>query len=75
MNFSPVQLAVANIVEVIQGILDESGIPGSALALEITEGVLLAPGPLELRNLERLRELGIRSRSTTSEPATRRSPT
>jgi diguanylate cyclase len=59
VNLSPVQLAVANIVEVIQGILDESNVPGSALALEITEGVLLAPGALELHNLERLRELGI----------------
>jgi diguanylate cyclase (GGDEF)-like protein len=59
VNFSPVQLAVPNIVEVIQGILDDSNVPGAALALEITEGVLLAPGPLELRNLERLRELGI----------------
>jgi diguanylate cyclase (GGDEF)-like protein len=59
VNFSPVQLAVPNIVEVIQGILDDSGVPGDALALEITEGVLLAPGPLELRNLEQLRDLGI----------------
>jgi diguanylate cyclase (GGDEF)-like protein len=59
VNFSPVQLAVPNIVEVIQGILDDSNVPGTALALEITEGVLLAPGPLELRNLERLRALGI----------------
>ena len=59
VNFSPVQLAVPNIVEVIQRILDDSNVPGTALALEITEGVLLAPGPLELRNLERLRELGI----------------
>jgi diguanylate cyclase (GGDEF)-like protein len=59
VNFSPIQLAVPNIVEVIQLILDDAGVPGSALALEITEGVLLAPGPLELRNLEHLRDLGI----------------
>jgi diguanylate cyclase (GGDEF)-like protein len=60
VNFSPLQLAVANIAEVIQTVLDENGVPGTALALEITEGVLLAPGPLELHNLERLRDLGIR---------------
>ncbi len=60
VNFSPLQLAVPNIAEVIQAILDESGIPARALSLEITERVLLSPAALELRNLERLREFGIR---------------
>jgi diguanylate cyclase (GGDEF)-like protein len=59
VNFSPLQLAVANVADVVSAILDESGLPGSALTLEITEGVFLASGPLQQRNLHAIRELGI----------------
>jgi diguanylate cyclase len=60
VNFSPVQLAVANIAEVVAGILAETGLPGSALTLEITEGVFIAAGAIQRRNLEALHELGLR---------------
>ncbi len=60
VNFSPVQLAVPNIAEIVARILGESGLPGDALALEITEGVFLAPAEVERRNLERIRDLGVR---------------
>jgi diguanylate cyclase len=60
VNFSPVQLAVPNIADVIAATLADAQLPGRALALEITEGVFLAPGPLERRNLDRIRALGVR---------------
>jgi diguanylate cyclase (GGDEF)-like protein len=60
VNFSPLQFAVANIPDVVAGILAETGLPGSALTLEITEGVLIGTGELQRRNLERIRELGVR---------------
>jgi diguanylate cyclase (GGDEF)-like protein len=60
VNFSPVQLSVANIGEVVAGILAETGLPGSALTLEITEGVFVTPGACQRRNLEKIRELGVR---------------
>jgi EAL domain-containing protein (putative c-di-GMP-specific phosphodiesterase class I) len=59
VNLSPVQLAVPNLADVVRGILVESGLPGHALGLEITEGVLMAPGFVTRRNLEQIRELGI----------------
>jgi diguanylate cyclase (GGDEF)-like protein len=60
VNFSPVQLSVANIGDVVAGILAETGLPGSALTLEITEGVFVTPGACQRRNLETIRELGVR---------------
>jgi EAL domain-containing protein (putative c-di-GMP-specific phosphodiesterase class I) len=59
VNFSPVQLAVPNIADVVTSILAEVRLPGKALALEITENVFLSPGDLERRNLERIRERGV----------------
>ncbi len=59
VNFSPVQLAVPNIADVVSSILAEAHLPGEALALEITEGVFLSPGELERHNLERIRERGV----------------
>jgi diguanylate cyclase (GGDEF)-like protein len=59
VNFSPVQMAVPNIADVITAALADSGLPGRALILEITEGVFLSPGALQRRNLARIRELGV----------------
>ncbi len=59
VNVSPLQLAVANIADVVEGILIDTGLPGSALTLEITEGVLISPGALQRRNLEAIRELDV----------------
>jgi EAL domain-containing protein (putative c-di-GMP-specific phosphodiesterase class I) len=60
VNVSPVQLAAANIADVIQGILEEHGLPGSALVLDLSEDVFRTPAGEQRRNLERLRELGIK---------------
>jgi diguanylate cyclase (GGDEF)-like protein len=59
VNLSPLQLAVANISTVVAGILEEGGLPGSSLTLEITEGVFISPGPIQQRNLEALHALGV----------------
>jgi diguanylate cyclase len=59
VNLSPVQLSLPNLPEVIEAILRRFALPGSALALELTEGVFTAPGALERRNLEQIRELGV----------------
>jgi diguanylate cyclase (GGDEF)-like protein len=59
VNFSPLQLGVPNISDVVAGILAETGLPGTALTLEITEGVFISPGVLQRRNLEAIRELGV----------------
>jgi EAL domain-containing protein (putative c-di-GMP-specific phosphodiesterase class I) len=59
VNFSPLQLAVPNIAEAIADILADTGLPGSALTLEITEGVLISPGALQRRNLDAIRALEI----------------
>jgi diguanylate cyclase (GGDEF)-like protein len=59
VNLSPVQLEVPNLAEVLSGILAQSSLPGPALVLEITEGVLMAPGLVARHNLEQIRRLGI----------------
>ena len=59
VNFSPLQLAVPNITEVVASILADTGLPGSALTIEITEGVFISPGVVQRRNLEAIRELGV----------------
>ncbi|MGB9185720.1 MAG: EAL domain-containing protein [Solirubrobacteraceae bacterium] len=59
VNLSPVQLGVPSLADVVRDILVESGLPGHALALEITEGVLMTPDFVTRHNLERIRELGI----------------
>jgi diguanylate cyclase (GGDEF)-like protein len=60
VNLSPVQLGLPNLPEVIQAILSRTGLSGSVLTLELTEGMFTAPGLLERRNLERIRDLGVR---------------
>ncbi len=59
VNLSPVQLAVPNLADVVGDVLMETGLPGHALGLEITEGVLVAPGFVTRQNLEQIRQLGI----------------
>ena len=59
VNFSPLQLAVPNITEVVAAILADTGLPGSALTIEITEGVFISPGVVQRHNLEAIRALGV----------------
>jgi EAL domain-containing protein (putative c-di-GMP-specific phosphodiesterase class I) len=60
VNVAPLQLEQANLVGIVEDTLVQSGLPGDALVLEITEGVLIEAGPLQVRTLRRLRELGPR---------------
>jgi EAL domain-containing protein (putative c-di-GMP-specific phosphodiesterase class I) len=41
VNLSPVQFRSRNLVEMVRGVLDSSGLAPSRLELEITEGLLL----------------------------------
>ncbi|MGH2866311.1 MAG: putative bifunctional diguanylate cyclase/phosphodiesterase [Solirubrobacteraceae bacterium] len=59
VNLSPIQLALPDLADVLRAILAETGLPGRVLALEITEGMLVAAGVVTLRNLEQIRQLGI----------------
>ncbi len=45
--------------EVVRSILEASGLPGSALTLEITEKIFISPGRVQRDNLEEIRALGV----------------
>ncbi len=59
VNMSPKQVVRADLVEVIQGILRDTGFPADRLILELTESVILQPDPMIVARLERLRDMGI----------------
>jgi EAL domain-containing protein (putative c-di-GMP-specific phosphodiesterase class I) len=59
VNLSPVQLAVANLTDMVTVILEESDLPASALVFDVPEGMFTAPLAVQRDNLTRLRELGI----------------
>jgi diguanylate cyclase (GGDEF)-like protein len=60
VNLSPVQFKNQNLAELVQSILDESGLPATRLELEITESLLLADSAATLSILHALRAKGIR---------------
>jgi diguanylate cyclase (GGDEF)-like protein len=60
VNIAPLQLELPNLTDIVAGALDDHGLPPSALVLEITEGVLIGAGALQTRNLQLLRQLGVR---------------
>ncbi|MEZ4334353.1 MAG: EAL domain-containing protein [Myxococcota bacterium] len=60
VNLSPLQLRRADIVEQIEACLEQTDLEADALELELTESALLEQTTTVVRNLERLRELGIR---------------
>jgi len=59
VNFSPIQLGQANLVEVVDSTLAAHGLPPSALVAEITESTLMEAGALQSGNLQCLRSLGV----------------
>ncbi len=59
VNLSPVQFRDPKIVETVQTVLADTGLPASRLELEVTEGVLIADEQQALRTLSELRELGV----------------
>ena len=59
VNMSALQLADARCVEMVARLLEEAGLPPSALELEITESVLMLDVEQSLRRLAELRALGV----------------
>ncbi len=60
VNISPVQFRDVNFAGLVKSILDELGLQGSRLQLEITEGVLLTNPEVTEATLKRLRGYGVR---------------
>ena len=73
VNLSPSQFRKPGLVQIVVSALAVSGLPADRLELEITERVLLKHTKATLETLAQLRDLGVRSRSTTSARATPRS--
>jgi len=59
VNLSAQQVMQADLVDIIRGVLDETGFPAERLVLELTESVVLQPDELVVARLNRLRDLGI----------------
>ncbi len=60
VNLSARQLSERNAVTRIREILEEAGVPGRLLHLEVTESAILEDTSAAAKSLARLRELGIR---------------
>src|SRR5580698_7133459 len=60
VNFSHRQVSTARFAESVLATLDDSGLPRSALTLEVTERVLIETSESMIDELARLRQLGIR---------------
>ena len=60
VNVSARQLQQDSFVQQVVSVLDETGMPGTQLTLEMTESVLLEEGDSTLATLQALRRLGIR---------------
>lgn len=60
VNLDPLQLQLPSLRSVVQSALTEHDLPASALTLEITEEVLIGAGALQTRNLQEVRQLGVR---------------
>ena len=59
VNLSPVQFTAGNVVEMVTSALARSGLAGSRLDIEITEGVLVKDADGALRTLTALKGLGV----------------
>jgi diguanylate cyclase (GGDEF)-like protein/PAS domain S-box-containing protein len=59
VNLSVKQLQSETIVDDVRGALEASGLPPSALVLEITESVMMADTDLAVRRLEELKSVGV----------------
>jgi diguanylate cyclase (GGDEF)-like protein len=59
VNLSPAQLKSRNVVQLVMSALEESGMAGSRLQLEITESVLMQNTFATLATLHELRKIGV----------------
>ena len=73
VNLSPRQLSSPNLARVVDDALRDSGLPASALCLEITETAIMEDPEAAHAVLQRLKRSACGSRSTTSASATPRS--
>jgi len=60
VNVSPHQMLDGNLCRDVKNALAVSGLPGTALVLEITERTLMVNSPLIRQQLDQLKQLGIR---------------
>jgi EAL domain-containing protein (putative c-di-GMP-specific phosphodiesterase class I) len=60
VNVSPIQVVREDFVQVVRKALQSSGLPPQRLEIEITESLFIDASPKALRNLETLRQMGIR---------------
>lgn len=60
INISPRQLRRPGFPELVRRILHATGVPASAIVLEITEGILMTQSEENLTVLDRLTEIGVR---------------
>jgi len=60
VNLSPIQLKDRALFAIVSAMLEETGIEGSRLVLEITEGMLIDHPEESRKRLEEIRELGVR---------------
>jgi diguanylate cyclase (GGDEF)-like protein len=59
VNLSPVQFKQADLFDVIESVLHDSGLPPERLEIEVTESVLLEPGVENSAFMKRLKRLGV----------------
>lgn len=59
VNLSPIQLKDRALFTLVSAMLEETGIEGSRLVLEITEGMLIDDPEESRKRLEEIRELGV----------------
>ena len=60
VNVSALQFREANFLEMVEGVLHESGLPPAFLEIELTESVVMHPEDASLGKLKALRERGLR---------------
>ncbi len=60
VNVSPIQVVRDDFVNVVRKALSAGGLPPQRLEIEITESLFIDASPKALRNLETLRQMGIR---------------
>jgi len=60
VNVSPIQVVRDDFLQVVRNALTASGLPPQRLELEITESIFIDASPKAMRNLEALRQMGVR---------------
>jgi diguanylate cyclase (GGDEF)-like protein/PAS domain S-box-containing protein len=59
VNLSGKQLQLANLPQIVQSVLEDSGCPAQALELEITEGFIMRHPEQSIAMLQQIRDLGV----------------